>query len=183
MVRRAVFLDRDGVINKNMQRDGRAVAPTRLEDFQLLPGVEDATRALQQAGFFLVVVTNQPDIASGRTPFAIVDAMNSELKRRLNIEDVRVCPHVNEDNCACRKPKPGMLLAAAAERGIDLTASYMIGDRAVDIGAGKAAGCLTILIDYGNAELTVGIQPDLIVQSLPEAADYIIRREGLEGQT
>ncbi len=182
MVIRAVFLDRDGVINRNMQRDGRPVAPTRLEDFELLPGVDDATRRLKSAGFLLIVVTNQPDIAAGRTPFSVVEAMHDELMRRLPVDDVCVCPHVAEDACDCRKPKPGMLHAAAAARNIDLRTSYMIGDRAVDIGAGKAAGCLTILVDWGNGETNAGLQPDIIVQSLTEAAECILRRENLGGK-
>jgi D-glycero-D-manno-heptose 1,7-bisphosphate phosphatase len=182
MVARAVFLDRDGVINKNMERNGRPVAPTRLEDFQFLPGVDDAARRLNAAGVLLIVVTNQPDIAAGRTPLSVVEAMNRELMRRLPVDDVRMCPHVAEDACDCRKPKPGMLHAAAAERNIDLRASYMIGDRAVDIGAGRAAGCMTILVDCGQGEANLGPQPDSIVGSLSEAAEFILRREAM-GET
>jgi transaldolase len=181
MVARAVFIDRDGVINENMLRDGRPVAPTRLEDFRLLPGVELAMQRLKAAGFRLVVVTNQPDIATGRTPRHIVEAMNEEIRQRLPVDDIKVCAHVDGDNCDCRKPKPGMLRAAAAERGIDLTASYMIGDRAVDVAAGRAAGCMTIFVDCGHPPARAGIESDMVAPSLSEAAGLILRREGREG--
>lgn len=181
MVVRAVFLDRDGVINRNMQRDGRAVAPTSLAEFQILPGVEAAARKLSAAGFRLVVVTNQPDISTGRTPASIVDAMHEELSRRIPLDDIRICPHVSADNCVCRKPKPGMLLAAADEFEIDLASSFMIGDRAVDIAAGRSAGCRTILVDWGNEESDTEQQPDMIVRSLTEAVEKILRQKPAGG--
>lgn len=177
--RRAVFVDRDGVINANMERDGRPVAPTTLEDFRLLPGVEDAVRRLRDAGLVVIVVTNQPDIATGRTTRATVEAMHALIRARLPVDDIRMCPHVDADHCACRKPKPGMILAAASERGIDLAASYVVGDRWRDIAAGRAAGCLTILVDNGY-EPDRSHPPDAVVRSLTEAVDYIMgkRHEG-----
>jgi D-glycero-D-manno-heptose 1,7-bisphosphate phosphatase len=175
MGKRAVFLDRDGVINANMERDGRPVAPTRLEDFRLLPGVEDAVRRLRDAGLIVVVVTNQPDIATGRTSRATVEAMHAVIRNRLPVDDIKMCAHVDGDNCLCRKPKPGMILAAAAERGIDLPQSYVVGDRWRDVDAGRAAGCVTILVDNGS-EPDRSRAPDAVVRSLPEAADYIIGR-------
>ena len=149
MVARAVFADRDGVLCANMMRDGRPVAPTRLEDFRLLPGVEESVRALKSAGYLVIVVTNQPDVGTGRTPQAIVEAMHDVIRSRLDVDDIKVCFHTNGDNCACRKPKPGMLLEAAAERGIDLPASYVVGDRWSDVVAGREAGCVTIFVNYG----------------------------------
>jgi len=181
MVARAVFIDRDGVINENVQRDGRPVAPTRLEDFRFLPGVDQAAARLKAAGFVLVVVTNQPDIATGRTPREVAEAMNDKVRQRLPVDDVKMCAHVDQDGCECRKPKPGMLRAAAAERGIDLAASYMIGDRASDIGAGRAAGCVTILVDSAAGAPPVRQESDMVARSLREAAQLILRREGLEG--
>jgi transaldolase len=181
MVRRAVFIDRDGVINENVQRDGRAVAPTRLEDFRLLPGVGEAARRLKAAGFTLVVVTNQPDIATGRTPREVVDVMNDKVRRALPVDDIKMCPHVDADQCGCRKPKPGMLWEAAAEHGIDLTASYMIGDRATDIAAGRAVGCVTIFVDSADVAAPVQPESDMVARSLQEAARFILRREGMEG--
>ena len=172
MVARAVFIDRDGVINENVQRDGRAVAPTRVEDFRFLPGVEDAAARLKAAGFVLVVVTNQPDIATGRTSRDVVQAMNDNVRRRLPVDDIKMCPHVDADACGCRKPKPGMLIEAAQEHDIDLSHSFMVGDRWRDIGAGEAAGCFTIFIDYGYREPRPE-KPQAIVSSLASMMNSI----------
>jgi D-glycero-D-manno-heptose 1,7-bisphosphate phosphatase len=175
VVRRAVFLDRDGVLNANVQRDGRPVAPSSMEEFHILPGVEEATARLKQLGFVLVVVTNQPDIGTGRTAPATLEAMNTELRRRLPLDDIKVCIHVDADRCSCRKPNPGMLLDAARERDISFEQSIMIGDRWRDIEAGRALGCLTILVDGGGHQERPST-PDRIVRSLPEAVAYIIER-------
>jgi D-glycero-D-manno-heptose 1,7-bisphosphate phosphatase len=173
MVARAVFIDRDGVINESMHRDGLPVAPTRLEDFRLLPGVSDALAKLKEAGFLLVVVTNQPDIATGRASRAVVEAMNDQLLDQLPIDDIRVCAHVNDDNCDCRKPKPGLLLDAAQDHDIELSESWMIGDRWRDVGAGKAAGCRTVFIDYDYPERRPD-KPDHVVRSLAEAVPLVL---------
>jgi D-glycero-D-manno-heptose 1,7-bisphosphate phosphatase len=170
---RAVFLDRDGVINANIQRDGRPVAPTSIEQFELLPGVDDAVRRLKAAGFLVVVVTNQPDIATGRTPRATVEAMHAVIRSRMPVDDIKVCVHTDADRCACRKPKPGMILQAAAEYGIDLAKSYVVGDRWRDIEAGRVAGCSTILVDYAY-EQDGPCHPDKAVRSLPDAVSYIL---------
>lgn len=176
MPRRAVFLDRDGVLNANIVRDGRPYAPRTLAEFQLFPGIEQALGRLKAAGFFLIVATNQPDVPSGITPRATVDAMHAELRRRLPLDDIKICFHTDADNCACRKPKPGLLLEAAAEYDIDLAASYMIGDRWRDIEAGQSAGCFTILIDQGLRQ-DKPTYPDRTVSSLAEAASMILARE------
>jgi len=173
---RAVFLDRDGVLNANLERHGKPVAPTSLAEFQILPGVEDAVCRLKRAGFLLVVVTNQPDVATGLTPKATVEAMHAEIRRRMPIDDIKICYHVDTDNCSCRKPKPGMILAAATEHGIDLASSYLVGDRWRDVEAGRAAGCLTIFVDYGYKQDGPN-HPDKIVRSLPEAVAYIMDRK------
>jgi D-glycero-D-manno-heptose 1,7-bisphosphate phosphatase len=173
MVTRAVFADRDGVLCANTMRDGRPVAPTRLEDFRLLPGVEDAVRALKSAGYLVIVVTNQPDVGTGRTPQATVEAMHDIIRSRLDVDDIKVCFHTNADNCTCRKPKPGMLLEAAAERGIDLPASYIVGDRWSDVAAGREAGCATIFVDYGHEPETPS-KADKVVATFAEAARVIL---------
>jgi D-glycero-D-manno-heptose 1,7-bisphosphate phosphatase len=173
VVKPAVFLDRDGVINANVERDGKPVAPTRIADFQFLPGVEEAVRRLKAAGFIVVVCTNQPDIANGRTSRAVIDEMHALVRKKLKVDDIKACFHTDMDACACRKPKPGMLLAAASERGIDLAKSYMIGDRWRDTAAGRAAGCRTIFIDYGYAQDGPN-EPDHVAGSLPEAVDLIL---------
>ena len=176
MVVRAAFLDRDGVINANVLRDGRPVAPRRLEELRILPGVAEAISKLKAAQFIVIVVTNQPDIATGRVTHTELNAMHGELLRRLPIDDIKVCPHTAADACACRKPNPGMLFDAAAEYGISLENSFVIGDRISDIKAGIAAGCrLTALIDYGY-ERPVSRLPDIIAGSLLEAVDCILCR-------
>lgn len=181
MVTRAVFLDRDGVISANVQRDGRPVAPTSMADFRILPGVEEAAQRLKEFGFVLIVVTNQPDISTGRNTMATLDRMHDELRRRLPLDEIKVCVHVDDDGCHCRKPKPGMLLDAARERGIDLTLSIMIGDRWRDIEAGQAAGCSTIMVDCGSIHERPST-PHKTVRSLPDAVAYIIGHERSEGK-
>lgn len=173
MVTRAVFLDRDGVINANVERDGKPVAPRRLEDFHLLPGAVEAVQRLKAAGFLIVVVTNQPDVRTGHISMETMDAMHAELRKRMPIDDIKACFHVDADNCDCRKPKPGMILDAARELDIDLGKSYVVGDRWRDIEAGRSAGCLTILVDYGY-EQDGPLRPTATVRSLSEAAAVIV---------
>ena len=174
---KAVFLDRDGVLNANIERDGKPVAPTSLAEFRILPGVVDAVRRLKQAGFLLVVVTNQPDVANGITPMAAVIEMHVMIRAQMLIDDILMCLHSNADNCACRKPKAGMLLDAAKKYGVDLGASYMVGDRWRDVLAGKAAGCRTIFVDDGYAQ-DQEFAPDWTVKSLAEATDIILDASG-----
>ncbi len=172
-MRRAVFLDRDGVINRAVVRDGRPYPPADLAGMEILPGVSDALAALHDAGFMLIVVTNQPDVARGTTPMAVVEKINNYLASCLPIDEFRTCYHDSGDGCDCRKPLPGALLAAARQHGIDLGKSYMVGDRWRDTEAGQRAGCKTIFIDYGYAEK----QPESIdyrVRSLAEAAQIIL---------
>lgn len=169
----AVFLDRDGVINANLERNGRPVAPTSLAEFRLLPGVENAVRQLKDSGFLVIVITNQPDVADGRTARSTVDAMHDLIRRKLAVDDIRVCFHNDSAGCSCRKPKPGMILDAAAEHGIDLAASYLVGDRWRDVAAGRAAGCVTFFIDYGYKQDGPNL-PDRVVKSLPEATAIIL---------
>jgi D-glycero-D-manno-heptose 1,7-bisphosphate phosphatase len=173
---RAVFLDRDGVINANLERNGKPVAPTSLAEFRILPGVAEAARRLKQAGFLLVVVTNQPDVANGITPRATVEAMHAEIRQNLPIDDIMICFHTDADHCVCRKPKPGLILDAAAKHGIDLPSSYIVGDRWRDVLAGQAAGCATIFVDYGYPQ-DQPATPDHIVGSLAEAAAIVLKRE------
>jgi D-glycero-D-manno-heptose 1,7-bisphosphate phosphatase len=173
MTRQAVFLDRDGVINRTIVKDGKSYPPALIEDLEILPGVREAIADLHQAGFLIVVVTNQPDVATGIQPLEIVEAMHRKLREMLLIDDIKTCYHIEADGCACRKPKPGMLLDAAREHSIDLTRSYLVGDRWRDISAGKAAGCFTFFIDYGYKERSVDA-PDMVVHSLAEARQVIL---------
>ena len=172
-VERAVFLDRDGVINRAVVRNGKPYPPASINELEILPGVPEALARLRAAGYRLVIVTNQPDIARGATTMAAVDAIHAELRSTLGLDDIRVCPHDDADGCECRKPKPGLLLR---EPSHDLAASVMIGDRWRDIEAGRAAGCgVTILVDYGYDE-PVRHEPTVRVASLAEAAVWLLDR-------
>jgi D-glycero-D-manno-heptose 1,7-bisphosphate phosphatase len=173
-MKRGVFLDRDGVLNRSAVRQGRPIAPTSLEEFELLPGVIQATQALRDAGFCLVVLTNQPDVGAATLAREVVEEMHKRLRAWLPIDDIKVCYHQDSDNCNCRKPKPGMLLTAAHEWAIDLKRSFMVGDRWRDISAGKSSGCTTIFIDYGYQELLPD-PPDFVVGSLLEASRIIVQ--------
>jgi len=171
-----VFLDRDGVIYRAVIRDGRPYPPGSQDEAELLPGVEEAIRALRQRGYRVIVVTNQPDVRRGLQQREVVEAMHQHLRRGLPIDDVKVCYHIDEDHCACRKPKAGMLLEAAREWSVDLRRSYMVGDRWRDIEAGRAAGCRTILIKNQYRERQAE-SPDAIVGSLMEASALILSGE------
>jgi len=170
---KAVFLDRDGVINRAVVREGKPYPPKDLAGMEILPGVKDALVRLKAAGYLLIVVTNQPDVARGTTKRETVEEINDFLHTALPIDEVRTCYHDSGDGCNCRKPKPGSILSAAAEHGIDLAASFMVGDRWRDTEAGERAGCRTIFIDYAYDEK----QPETVdyrVSSLSEAADIIL---------
>jgi D-glycero-D-manno-heptose 1,7-bisphosphate phosphatase len=175
-MRRAAFLDRDGVINRSLiDDDGRPRPPRRSAELELLAGVPEALHALKAAGFMTLVVSNQPDIARGTLRPDVLAQINEELGRRLAIDAFFVCCHDDADDCACRKPRPGLLLRAAELLAIDLSASYMIGDRWRDVDAGANAGCRTILIDYQYPEKRPLHKPDATVGSLAEAAAWILR--------
>lgn len=138
----------------------------------MLPGVPGACARLREAGFALIVATNQPEVARGRLSRDAVEAIHDLLRRQLPLQAIRVCYHDDADGCECRKPKPGMLLAAAHDFGIDLAQSFMVGDRWRDVEAGRRAGCRTIFIDYGYDEpRTVGY--DFATDSLVGAAKWI----------
>jgi D-sedoheptulose 7-phosphate isomerase len=173
--RRAVFLDRDGVINRAIVRDGKPFAPATLEELEILPDVPAALRKLKDRGFQLLVITNQPDVARGKQSRVAVEDIHRELASTLPLDDIIVCYHSDEDNCACRKPKPGMLIDAARKHDIDLSVSFLVGDRWRDIEAGKNAGCTTIWIDGGYREKQPAQAPDARVGSLREAADWIVQ--------
>jgi D-glycero-D-manno-heptose 1,7-bisphosphate phosphatase len=175
-MKRAAFLDRDGVINATTVRNGTPYPPKNRGEVQILPGVPAALKLLKDLGLLLIVVTNQPDIARGTQTAAEVDAINQLLARQLPLDEFRVCGHDTADGCDCRKPKPGMLLAAGAAHGIDLAASFMVGDRCGDVLAGAAAGCRTFLIerDYSRS---AECRPDFKVRDLAEAATIIAKLE------
>jgi D-glycero-D-manno-heptose 1,7-bisphosphate phosphatase len=178
-IRRAVFLDRDGVINRAIVRDGKPYAPATEDALEILPGVADALTRLRDAGFRLVVVTNQPDIARGTQRRETVDRMHARLQAELPIDEVRVCDHDDADGCECRKPHPGLLQAAARDAGLSLAESYMVGDRWRDVEAGRRAGCTTVFVDRQYDEPAPD-RPAVVVHSLCEAADWILSHTRIE---
>lgn len=176
MSRPAVFLDRDGVLNRALVRGGKPYPPDSVDDMEVLPGVGDALARLKLAGYALIVVTNQPDVARGRQQRARVEAINQALIDRLPLDEVRVCYHDDGDGCACRKPEPGLLLRPPL---YDLSQSVMVGDRWRDVEAGRRAGVrATVLIDYGYGEPCL-VEPDLRASSLVTATDWILARIGV----
>lgn len=172
---RAVFLDRDGVLNRAFVEAGRPYPPASLADLEILPGTREACAALKEAGFLLIVVTNQPDVARGTQRRETIDAIHQALCAQLPLDDIRTCYHDTRDQCACRKPKPGLLFDAAKSWAIQLSASYLVGDRWKDVAAGQAAGCRTVFIDYHYAEPQPSA-PDCMVGSLAEAAAWILEQ-------
>lgn len=170
---KAIFLDRDGVINRAMVRDGKPYPPADLSELEILPGVESALHAFKAADYRLIVVTNQPDVARGITQRETVEKINAHLSAHLPIDEFRTCYHDSGEGCDCRKPLPGSILAAARLHAIDLSESTMVGDRWRDIEAGQAAGCKVIFIDYGYREKQPATEIRR-VSSLREAADAIL---------
>lgn len=171
--RSAVFLDRDGVLNRTLVRGGVTHPPAHLGEFELLPGVPEALHALADAGLPLVVVTNQPDVARGTQTRARVEEINERIRTTLPVLDVLTCFHDDADGCACRKPRPGLLHEAARRWGLDLARSFLVGDRWSDVAAGQAAGCRALLVETpysGRPRCT----PDHCVQDLAQAAEWII---------
>ena len=173
----AVFLDRDGTLNVQIVREGKPYAPERPEDFRLYDGVPQACKALKAAGFALVVATNQPDVGRGLVPRENIEAMHAELLRQIpEIDRVEVSYDPGRgEKSPRRKPEPGMLLDAARDLGLDLAASWMVGDRWRDIDCGKRAGVRTVFIDYGYLEEN-SQKPDYTVKTFPEAAAVILAR-------
>lgn len=170
----AVFLDRDGVLNRATVRGGKPYPPATMEELQILPGVPEALNELKAAGYRLLVVTNQPDVARGLTTKKLVDEMNSKLESELPLDAILTCFHDTVDRCDCRKPKPGLLIKAAREWSVDLSASFVVGDRWRDVEAGRLAGCRTIYIDYGYDEQRPE-KFDFRVDSLAAAAKIILK--------
>lgn len=172
---KAVFLDRDGVINRTDVRNGKPYAPRAVEHFDILPGVKEACTALADGGFLLFVVTNQPDIGNGLVDPKIVEQMNDIVRQDLPITAIYVCPHAQTEGCACRKPKPGMLLKAKEEFGISMAGSYMVGDRHGDVLAGISAGVTPVFIDHEYVETPP--MPDIIrARDLLEASRIILNK-------
>jgi D-glycero-D-manno-heptose 1,7-bisphosphate phosphatase len=173
-------LDRDGVIDRAVVRGGKPYPPNRLTDLEIPPGVPEALERLHCAGFYLVVITNQPDVERGTQTREVVEALHAALRAQLPLDDFRVCFHDNGDQCNCRKPNPGLLLDGAREFEIELSSSFMVGDRGRDIEAGQRAGCVKLFIDHHYTESQPS-PPFVRVRSLNEASEWILPR-GLREQ-
>jgi D-glycero-D-manno-heptose 1,7-bisphosphate phosphatase len=174
--RAAVFLDRDGVIVRAEVRNGKSYAPRRLEDFRLLPGAGESIRALRANGFLTIVVTNQPDIGNGLVDPTVVEEMHAIMRRKLPLDSIEICPHRQTDDCECRKPRAGLLRAAADRFSIDFSSSFMVGDRCSDMVAGRAVGCYTLFVDRGYDRCS-DIRPDAVVRSLRQAVQHILKSD------
>ncbi len=175
---KAVFVDRDGVLNRSLLRNGKLLPPASADELELLPGVAEACAALRAAGFLLIVVTNQPDVARGTQNRQTVAAIHAVIREKVPLDDIRVCYHDDDDGCECRKPKPGLLLEAAKDWDIDIRSSFLVGDRWKDIAAARNAGCRAVQVENGQPEKEdAWTSPDLRVRSLKEAADWILRVE------
>jgi D-glycero-D-manno-heptose 1,7-bisphosphate phosphatase len=171
--RPAVFLDRDGVLIEAPVVGGRPIAVYEAGDMTVLPGVVEALAELRRTGLALVCITNQPDVARGRVAARVVEQANEVLRERLGLDAVRCCPHDDPDPFGCRKPAPGLILDAAADLGLDLRRSVVVGDRWRDVEAGRRAGCRTVFLDRGYDERGPDA-PDLVVGELAEAVPWIV---------
>ena len=171
MLQRAIFLDRDGVINRVILRDGKPYSPRNLSDFRLTDGIKGVLDHLKESGFLLIVVTNQPDISRGLISREEMDGFHDLIRRELPVDDIIICPHDDTDDCDCRKPKPGMIVQAAEKYGIDIGSSFIIGDTWKDMEAGRRAGCTTILLD---APYNQGVDSNHRIQDISQALEIIL---------
>ena len=172
----AVFLDRDGILNRAIVRDGKPCPPPILEEAEILPGAVASLEELQAAGYILIGITNQPDVARGTQFREVVESINTMIQSRLPVQEIFVCYHDNLDGCDCRKPKPGLILQAAEKYGIDLSQSWMVGDRWKDIAAGHSAGLKTIFVNRHYDETYEGIPADFMVEDTLFINDIILQR-------
>jgi D-glycero-D-manno-heptose 1,7-bisphosphate phosphatase len=170
--RAAVFLDRDGVLNEAVVRDGRPLPPAAVDEVVIPADVREACRLLSDAGLRLVLVTNQPDIARGTASRRAVDAINAHLAHELGLDAAYMCPHDDGDACRCRKPAPGLLLDAAADLGVELARSLMVGDRWRDVEAGKRAGVTTVWLRSHYRE-PPPVAPDHVVERLLDVVPLV----------
>lgn len=174
-MRRAVFLDRDGVISVPEFRDGRSYAPRHVDDFHIYPDAAAAVARLRGAGFLVIVVTNQPDVGAGLVVADVVEAMHRDMRKAVPVDDIEACFETRAQATPRRKPAPGMLLDAAAKWDIDLASAYMVGDRASDIEAGLRAGCrASVFVDRGYASEPDPSGQAVRVANLKEAVDWIL---------
>ncbi len=171
-MKRAAFLDRDGVLNASIMNQGIPVPPRSLDEVVMLDGVEESVKLLKSFDFLPVVISNQPDVARGITSILSVNEINAHIGGKLDIQHFYVCFHDNKDLCECRKPLPGLIYNAAIQLGLSISNSFLVGDRWRDIEAGQRAGCETFFIDYSYSE-TQPKKPFTRVSSLLEAVEIV----------
>jgi D-glycero-D-manno-heptose 1,7-bisphosphate phosphatase len=171
--RKAVFLDRDGVLNKAIIKNRKPYPPSSISELKILDGVYMGLMLLRQSGYKLIVITNQPDVSRGITTMEIVNEINNRIIDLLNVDEIISCFHDDNDNCDCRKPKPGMILEATKKWNIDLSSSYLIGDRWRDIQTAKNIGLSSILINYDYDEKKV--EADFECINFEEATKFILK--------
>lgn len=174
-IRRAAFLDRDGVLIQARVRDGRPFPVETPDDVEVVAGAAEACAELRRAGVLVVVVTNQPDVARGTTTVPQVEAINDRLCDAVQVDAIVSCFHDDADDCPCRKPRPGMLTYAADRWDVSLTRSVLVGDRWRDIEAGRRCGCHTVFVDHSYRERAPDA-PDLTVRTLADATSWILAR-------
>ena len=181
--RRAIFLDRDGVLNRAKMNNRKPHPPDGEAQLEVTANARGLLLRLKEQSYKLLVVTNQPDVSRGITTRDTVEGINRKLAKELPVDEILVCYHSDSDNCDCRKPKAGLLLEGARRHQIDLAASFMVGDRWRDVEAGQNAGCQTILIDGQYEEKAPAQPPDVKVRSLEEAVNWILQmsRKGVAG--
>lgn len=171
--RRVVFLDRDGVVTVPVDVDGKGYAVRTVADLEFYPDAEDSVRRLRDAGYDVVIVTNQPDVSTGDLDPATLEAIHDQVAARLAVTGIRTCPHGEADSCSCRKPLPGLLTDEARVSPVAFDASWLVGDRDSDISAGLAMGCRTVFIHRGWTAET-GQAAEVMVSTLTEAVDTIL---------
>ncbi len=173
---KALFLDRDGIINESIVRKNKPYAALTPNECVIIAGVPERLAQLKSLGYVLIVVTNQPDVARGEAKPESVEAVHAKIKAAIpEIDEIKACFHTDEDNCLCRKPKPGLLIEAAFAHHIDLENSFMLGDRWRDVEAGKAAGCTTLFVDYSYDE-KLKSEPDHTFNSCTDALDWLLKK-------
>lgn len=170
----AVFLDRDGIINHSVVRDGAPYPPTSLDELEIISGAMISLKKLADAGYVLIGVTNQPDVSRGTQSREAVEEINAYIKAKLPVTAIFTCYHDDKDNCSCRKPKPGLILDAAREYNVDLAKSWMVGDRWKDISAGQGAGLRTVFVDYHYDEIYNGLPAEFVIEDMSTLADIIL---------
>lgn len=167
----AIFLERDGVVTDAPIVRGHAITPLHMSDFRLRPGVKSNLLRLRDAGFLLIVTTNQPGLADGRLCRSELDLMHRSLRHLLPIDDILVCPHADNDDCHCHKPEPGLFTEAAFKWHLDMDLSFVVSDKWQDAAAAHVAGCTSVMIEsplIGNGH------HDFLVKSLTAATDKIV---------